>query len=211
MAAPAEPPCPSDGATRPPPGNYRATVLAEALSRPRLLADLTEVIAGEGIGIVAAEVEPPQEHRVRHTYTVELPDPQALAALMRAMRRCPASTTSTAPGSPSQAPGTDHTDRERPGASVVPPIRHPMGGRTRRTSGSVRLGRHCGEHRPAATGRGETHVTAQPRRATIEVTAPAKAAGPDSDRATKGSDDLHLFFHFEPPPAPPRRAFGPTP
>jgi GTP pyrophosphokinase len=72
-----------------PSGGYRATVLAEALSRPRLLADLTEAIAGEGIGIVSAAVEPPQEHRVRHTYTVELPDPQALTGLMRAMRAVP--------------------------------------------------------------------------------------------------------------------------
>ncbi|SEG04722.1 GTP pyrophosphokinase [Actinacidiphila yanglinensis] len=72
-----------------PSGNFRATVLAEALGRPRLLADLTEVIAGQGIGIVAAAVEPPQEHRVRHTYTVELPAPQALADLMRAMRSVP--------------------------------------------------------------------------------------------------------------------------
>jgi GTP pyrophosphokinase len=70
-------------------GGYRATVLAEALSRPRLLADLTEVIAAQGIGIVSAAVEPPQEHRVRHTYTVELPDRKALSALMRAMRAVP--------------------------------------------------------------------------------------------------------------------------
>jgi GTP pyrophosphokinase len=72
-----------------PAGNFRATVLAEALSRPRLLADLTEVIAAQGVGIVSAAVEPPQEHRVRHTYTVELPDQQALTALMRAMRSVP--------------------------------------------------------------------------------------------------------------------------
>ncbi len=72
-----------------PAGNYRATVLAEALSRPRLLADLTEVIAAQGVGIVSAAVEPPQEHRVRHTYTVELPDQEALTALMRAMRSVP--------------------------------------------------------------------------------------------------------------------------
>ncbi|MDX6356178.1 MAG: diphosphokinase / guanosine-3,5-bis(diphosphate) 3-diphosphatase [Streptomyces sp.] len=72
-----------------PAGGYRATVLAEALSRPRLLADLTEAIAGQGIGIVSAAVEPPQEHRVRHTYTVELPDPRALNPLMRAMRSVP--------------------------------------------------------------------------------------------------------------------------
>ena len=76
----------SDGS---PAGNYRATVLAEALSRPRLLADLTEVIAAQGVGIVSAAVEPPQEHRVRHTYTVELADQQALTALMRAMRSVP--------------------------------------------------------------------------------------------------------------------------
>lgn len=72
-----------------PAGGYRATVLAEALSRPRLLADLTEVIASEGVGIVSAAVEPPQEHRVRHTYMVELSDPRALARLMRAMRAVP--------------------------------------------------------------------------------------------------------------------------
>jgi GTP pyrophosphokinase len=68
---------------------YRATVLAEALSRPRLLADLTEAIAGEGVGIVSAAVEPPQELRVRHTYTVELTDPEALGGLMRAMKAVP--------------------------------------------------------------------------------------------------------------------------
>jgi GTP pyrophosphokinase len=68
---------------------YRATLLAEALGRPRLLADLTEAIAAQGIGIVYAAVEPPQEHRVRHTYTVELPDAEALTGLMRAMRAVP--------------------------------------------------------------------------------------------------------------------------
>ncbi|MFF7198967.1 RelA/SpoT family protein [Streptomyces sp. NPDC008079] len=72
-----------------PANGFRATILAEALSRPRLLADLTEAIAAQGVGIVSAAVEPPQEHRVRHTYTVELPDPQALAILMRAMRSVP--------------------------------------------------------------------------------------------------------------------------
>jgi GTP pyrophosphokinase len=59
---------------------YRATLL---------LADLTEVIATQGVGILSAAVEPPQEHRVRHTYTVELPDADALPALMRAMRAVP--------------------------------------------------------------------------------------------------------------------------
>ncbi|MER5638663.1 HD domain-containing protein [Kitasatospora sp. NPDC002227] len=66
---------------------YRATLHAEALNRPRLLADLTAAISGEGIGIVSAAVEPPQELRVRHSYTVELPHPRALAAVMRAMLR----------------------------------------------------------------------------------------------------------------------------
>jgi GTP pyrophosphokinase len=68
---------------------YRATLLAEALGRPRLLADLTEVIATQGAGIVSAAVEPPQEHRVRHTYTVDLPQADDLPALMRAMRAVP--------------------------------------------------------------------------------------------------------------------------
>ncbi|WP_395294164.1 RelA/SpoT family protein [Kitasatospora hibisci] len=70
-----------------PPSGYRATLRAEALNRPRLLADLTAAISGEGVGIVSAEVEPPQELRVRHTYTLELPDPAVLAVVMRAMLR----------------------------------------------------------------------------------------------------------------------------
>ncbi|MCM2425737.1 RelA/SpoT family protein [Streptomyces sp. RKAG337] len=74
---------------RPAGAGFRATLLAEALGRPRLLADLTEAIAGQGVGIVSASVEPPQEHRVRHTYTVELPDAEALPGLMRAMRSVP--------------------------------------------------------------------------------------------------------------------------
>ncbi|MFF1795850.1 RelA/SpoT family protein, partial [Kitasatospora sp. NPDC058263] len=41
-----------------PPSGYRATLRAEALNRPRLLADLTAAISGEGVGIVSAEVEP---------------------------------------------------------------------------------------------------------------------------------------------------------
>ncbi|MDX3072482.1 RelA/SpoT family protein [Streptomyces sp. MI02-7b] len=72
-----------------PGAGHRATLYAEALGRPRLLADLTEVIAGQGVAIVYAAVEPPQEHRVRHTYTVELPDPGSLSVLMRAMRAVP--------------------------------------------------------------------------------------------------------------------------
>ncbi|MGW5352664.1 RelA/SpoT family protein [Streptomyces sp. NPDC004031] len=89
MAAAGRRPVPVGWRDGTPAGGYRATVLAEALSRPRLLADLTEAIAAEGVGIVSAAVEPPQELRVRHTYTVELPDPGALAGLMRAMRAVP--------------------------------------------------------------------------------------------------------------------------
>jgi GTP pyrophosphokinase len=89
MAAAGRTPLPVRWRDGTPSRGYRVTLLAEALSRPRLLADLTEVIAAQGVGIVSAAVEPPQEHRVRHTYTVELPDPQALTALMRAMRAVP--------------------------------------------------------------------------------------------------------------------------
>jgi GTP pyrophosphokinase len=67
--------------------DYRVTVRAEALGRPHLLADLTEAISAEGVGILAAAVEPPQQQRVRHTYTVELSEAAALPELMRAMRR----------------------------------------------------------------------------------------------------------------------------
>jgi GTP diphosphokinase / guanosine-3',5'-bis(diphosphate) 3'-diphosphatase len=71
------------------PSGYRVTVQAEALGRSRLLADLTEVIAAAGVGIVSAAVEPPRELRVRHTYTLQLPGAEALPALMRAMRAVP--------------------------------------------------------------------------------------------------------------------------
>ncbi|MEU6530049.1 HD domain-containing protein [Streptomyces sp. NPDC046928] len=64
----------------------RVTLVAESFVRPHLLADLTEVMAQEGAEIVSATVEPPTQQRVRHTYTVELPDAGRLPGLMRAMR-----------------------------------------------------------------------------------------------------------------------------
>jgi GTP pyrophosphokinase len=64
----------------------RVTLFAESFGRPHLLADLTEAMAGEGAEIVSATVEPPSQQRVRHTYTVQLPDAALLPALMRAMR-----------------------------------------------------------------------------------------------------------------------------
>ncbi len=86
MADSGRPPCAVRWAGDSPVGAFRVTLRAEALSRPHLLADLTEAISAEDVGIVAAEVEPPQERRVRHTYTVELAEPSALGDLMRAMR-----------------------------------------------------------------------------------------------------------------------------
>ncbi|WP_240137897.1 RelA/SpoT family protein [Streptomyces sp. MUM 178J] len=67
----------------------RVTLVAESFGRPRLLADLTEAIAAEGAAIVSATVEPPAQQRVRHTYTLQLPDAAGLPALMRAMRDVP--------------------------------------------------------------------------------------------------------------------------
>ncbi|MFE9405045.1 RelA/SpoT family protein [Streptomyces sp. NPDC006530] len=64
----------------------RVTLVAEAFGRPRLLADLTEAIAGADAAVISATVEPPSEQRVRHTYTLQLPDAAGLPALMRAMR-----------------------------------------------------------------------------------------------------------------------------
>ncbi|WP_333754064.1 ACT domain-containing protein, partial [Streptomyces sp. IBSBF 2394] len=64
----------------------RVTLLAESFGRPHLLADLTEAMALEGAEIVSATVEPPDRQRVRHSYTVVLPDAARLPALMRAMR-----------------------------------------------------------------------------------------------------------------------------
>ncbi|MGY0019177.1 RelA/SpoT family protein [Streptomyces sp. cg35] len=68
---------------------YRVTLVAESFSRPHLLADLTEAIALEGVAIMSATVEPPVQGRVRHTYTLQLPDAAQLQALMRAMRNVP--------------------------------------------------------------------------------------------------------------------------
>ncbi|MFI7502593.1 RelA/SpoT family protein [Streptomyces sp. NPDC049687] len=67
----------------------RVTLVAESFGRPHLLADLTEAMALEGAEIVAATVEPPSQQRVRHTYTVQLPDAGHLPTLMRAMRNVP--------------------------------------------------------------------------------------------------------------------------
>ncbi|MFJ4807058.1 RelA/SpoT family protein [Streptomyces longwoodensis] len=64
----------------------RVTLVAESFGRPHLLADLTEAIASEGAEIVSATVEPPAQQRVRHTYTLQLPDASHLPVLMRAMR-----------------------------------------------------------------------------------------------------------------------------
>ncbi len=64
----------------------RVTLVAESFVRPHLLADLTEAMAMEGAEIVSATVEPPTQQRVRHTYTVQLPDAAQLPGLMRAMR-----------------------------------------------------------------------------------------------------------------------------
>ncbi|MFE5136809.1 RelA/SpoT family protein [Streptomyces fagopyri] len=67
----------------------RVTLVAESFGRPHLLADLTEAIALEGAAIVSATVEPPSQQRVRHTYTLQLPDAARLPGLMRAMRNVP--------------------------------------------------------------------------------------------------------------------------
>ncbi|MYZ36170.1 MULTISPECIES: HD domain-containing protein [unclassified Streptomyces] len=67
----------------------QVTLYVESFGRPRLLADLTETIATAGAAIVSATVEPPSEQRVRHTYTLGLPDAAGLPGLMRAMRDVP--------------------------------------------------------------------------------------------------------------------------
>jgi GTP pyrophosphokinase len=67
----------------------RVTLVAESFGRPHLLADLTEAIAVEDVAIVSATVESPNQQRVRHTYTLRLPDSSRLPALMRAMRDVP--------------------------------------------------------------------------------------------------------------------------
>ena len=70
-------------------GDWRVTLVAEAFGRPQLFADLTEAIASAGAAVVSAIVEPPSEQRVRHTYTLHLPDAAGLPALMRGMRKVP--------------------------------------------------------------------------------------------------------------------------
>ncbi len=82
---------------------YRATLHAEALNRPRLLADLTAAISGEGASIFSAEVEPPRQLRVRHSYTLELPDAAALPAVMRAVLRVSGVYDVYRPGGPETA------------------------------------------------------------------------------------------------------------
>ncbi|MDX2918751.1 MULTISPECIES: bifunctional (p)ppGpp synthetase/guanosine-3',5'-bis(diphosphate) 3'-pyrophosphohydrolase [Streptomyces] len=76
----------ADGEGREADAGCRVTLVAESFGRPRLLADLTEAIATADAAIVSATVEPPSEQRVRHTYTLRLPDAAGLPGLMRAMR-----------------------------------------------------------------------------------------------------------------------------
>ncbi|RKE21498.1 bifunctional (p)ppGpp synthetase/guanosine-3',5'-bis(diphosphate) 3'-pyrophosphohydrolase [Streptomyces sp. TLI_171] len=96
---------------------YRATLHAEALNRPRLLADLTAAISGEGVSIFSAEVEPPRQLRVRHSYTLELPDAAALPAVMRAMLRVSGVYDVYRPGGPEELPG--RTEGLRAAAEVA--------------------------------------------------------------------------------------------
>uniref|UniRef100_UPI000694F781 ACT domain-containing protein n=1 Tax=Streptacidiphilus neutrinimicus TaxID=105420 RepID=UPI000694F781 len=89
MHAAGRPPVEARWLESPTPTGYRVTIQADALGRPRLLADLTAAMSGAGVDIISAEVEPPRELQVRHTYTVELPAAEALPELMRAMLRVP--------------------------------------------------------------------------------------------------------------------------
>ncbi|MEU3711788.1 RelA/SpoT family protein [Streptomyces catenulae] len=82
----------------------RVRLRAESFSRPHLLADLTEAIAVQGAAVISAAVEPPYEQRVRHTYTLRLPDAAALPALLRAMRQVPGVYDVTREGKPRRAP-----------------------------------------------------------------------------------------------------------
>ncbi|HSA53794.1 MAG TPA: HD domain-containing protein [Yinghuangia sp.] len=66
---------------------YRVTVQLEALDRPRLLADVTAAIDAAGADITSASIAPPQQMRVRQTYTIRLADLSTLPHLLRALRR----------------------------------------------------------------------------------------------------------------------------
>ncbi|MFE5325788.1 RelA/SpoT family protein [Embleya sp. NPDC056575] len=66
---------------------YRVTLQLEALDRPRLLADVTAAIDAEGADITSASIAPPQQMRVRQTYTIRLADLATLPKLLRALRR----------------------------------------------------------------------------------------------------------------------------
>ncbi|GAA2748950.1 RelA/SpoT family protein [Kitasatospora cinereorecta] len=86
---------------------FRATLVAEALNRPRLLADLTAAISAEGVSISSAEVEPPRQLRVRHSYTLELPAAETLPAVMRAMLRVSGVYDVYRPGTTAERNGDD--------------------------------------------------------------------------------------------------------
>jgi guanosine-3',5'-bis(diphosphate) 3'-pyrophosphohydrolase len=117
MAADGRPLTPVDWQPDAAPMGYRATVRADALGRPGLLADLTAAMSATGVDIISASVEPPQELRVRHTYTVELPDPGALPELMRAMLRVPGVYDVYRAG-----PQGNPNSGDRPGAGVRPSV-----------------------------------------------------------------------------------------
>ncbi|MFI9274792.1 RelA/SpoT family protein [Kitasatospora sp. NPDC052896] len=108
------------------PTGFRVTLQAEALGRPRLLADLTAAMSATGLDIVSAVVEPPDELRVRHTYTVELPDARTLPVVMRAMLRVSGvydvrRTGLAAPRPPRLRPNA--RSGANPGDRAAPPVR----------------------------------------------------------------------------------------
>jgi GTP pyrophosphokinase len=105
---------PADAAKRPAPDTTaghdgesaasEVTLCVESFGRPGLLADLTEAIAAEGATVAAANVDPPDEQRVRHTYTLRLPDAGGLPTLLKAMRDVPGVYDVRRAGNP-EAPG----------------------------------------------------------------------------------------------------------
>nr|WP_308191828.1 HD domain-containing protein [Kitasatospora humi] len=109
---------------------FRVTLQAEALNRPGLLADLTAAMSATGLDIVSAVVEPPEELRVRHTYTVELPDAATLPVVMRAMLRVSGVYDVRRPGLAAPRP-----PRLRPTARSVANADDPGPGRMRPSKG----------------------------------------------------------------------------
>ena len=91
-------------------------IQVEALDRNRLLSDITRALSDQHVNILSAGLSTSKDRICKARFTFETADPTHLDHVLRAVRRWPACSTSTASGSSALArmnsPG--HCDASAP-------------------------------------------------------------------------------------------------